>query len=39
LYVNGVGVPADLALAREWMQKPAAAGNEPAKQWLAAQLK
>ena len=40
LYANGVGVPDDdLALAREWMQKAAAAGNEPAKRWLAAQLK
>jgi TPR repeat protein len=32
LYANGVSVPADLALAREWT-----AGNEPAKRWLAAQ--
>jgi TPR repeat protein len=36
LYANGVDVPADLALAREWMQKVADAGNEPAKRWLAA---
>jgi len=36
LYANGQGVPRNLSQARAWMQKAAAAGDEDARDWLAA---
>jgi TPR repeat protein len=34
LYVNGLGVPQDLAEARKWLEKAAAGGDDVAAQWL-----
>jgi len=34
LYASGLGVPKDVAQAREWMRKSVAGGNFYARAWL-----
>jgi hypothetical protein len=33
-YAEGLGVPRDLAVARNWMNRAAAGGNPDARAWL-----
>ena len=37
LYLHGVGVPPNHRLAVFWLRRAAAAGDQPSRQWLAAQ--
>jgi len=37
LYLHGTGVPRNQQLADAWIKRAAAAGDQPSKQWLAAQ--